>query len=92
MRFTTPARGNTELRTTQPDATSGRLTLIQDVPSGGKTPRNFDMDPSAHWLLVTNHDSNTAMVFRIDQQTGKLTPAGQPVTVPSPCCPRFLAR
>jgi len=43
-------------------------------------------------LLVTNHDSNTAMVFSIDQETGKLTPAGQPVDVPSPYCPRFLAR
>jgi len=50
------------------------------------------MDPTAHWLLVTNHDSNTAMVFGIDQETGKLTPAGQPVDVPSPYCPRFLAR
>jgi hypothetical protein len=54
------------------------LTPIQDIPSGGQTPRNFDMDPTAHWLLVTNHGSNTAMVFGIDQQTGKLTPAGQP--------------
>jgi 6-phosphogluconolactonase len=68
------------------------LTPIQDIPSGGQTPRNFDMDPTAHWLLVTNHGSNTAMVFGIDQQTGKLTPAGQPVDVPYPFCPRFLAR
>ena len=85
-------RGRDSIAVFSVDAKTGRLTLIQDVPSGGKTPRNFDMDPTAHWLLVTNHDSNTAMVFRIDQQTGKLTPAGQPVDVPSPYCPRFLAR
>jgi len=85
-------RGRDSIAVFSVDAKSGRLTPIQDVPSGGKTPRNFDMDPSANWLLVTNHDSNTAMVFRIDQQTGKLTPTGQPVNVPSPYCPRFLAR
>jgi 6-phosphogluconolactonase len=85
-------RGRDSIAVFSVDAKTGRLTPIQDVPSGGKTPRNFDMDPSAHWLLVTNHDSNTAMVFRIDQQTGKLTPIGQPVDVPSPYCPRFLAR
>ena len=85
-------RGRDSIAVFSVDAKTGRLTLIQDVPSGGKTPRNFDMDPTAHWLLVTNHDSNIAMVFGIDQETGKLTPAGQPVDVPSPYCPRFLAR
>jgi len=85
-------RGRDSIAVFSVDAKTGRLTAIQDVPSGGKTPRNFDLDPSAHWLLVTNHDSNNAMVFRIDQETGKLTPVGQPVEVPYPFCPRFLAR
>jgi 6-phosphogluconolactonase len=85
-------RGHNSIAVFSVDPKTGRLTLIQNVPSGGKEPRNFDLDPSAHWLLATNHDSNNAMVFRIDQQTGKLTPVGQPVTVPYPFCPRFLAR
>jgi 6-phosphogluconolactonase len=85
-------RGRDSIAVFSVDGQTGRLTPIQDVPSGGKTPRNFDMDPTAHWLLVTNHGSNTAMVFRIDQQTGKLTPVGQPLDVPSPFCPRFLAQ
>jgi len=85
-------RGRDSIAVFSVDENTGRLTPIQDVPSGGITPRNFDIDPTAHWLLATNHGSNTAMVFRIDQQTGKLTPAGQPLDVPSPFCPRFLAR
>jgi 6-phosphogluconolactonase len=85
-------RGADSIAVFSVDQKTGRLTPIQDVPSGGQTPRNFDLDPSAHWLLVTNHGSNNAMVFRIDQQTGKLTPTGQPVDVPYPFCPRFLAR
>jgi len=85
-------RGRDSIAVFSVDQKTGRLTSIQDVPSGGQTPRNFDLDPSAHWLLVTNHGSNNAMVFRIDQRTGKLTPTGQPVDVPYPFCPRFLAR
>jgi 6-phosphogluconolactonase len=85
-------RGRDSIALFMVDPQSGRLTWIEDVPSGGKTPRNFDFDPSAHWLLVTNHDSDTAMVFRINQQTGRLTPAGDPVEVPSPYCPRFLMK
>jgi 6-phosphogluconolactonase len=85
-------RGHDSIAVFAVDGNTGRLTPIQHVPSGGVTPRNFDMDPTANWLLVTNHGSNTAMVFRIDRQTGKLTPTGRPVEVPSPFCPRFLAR
>ena len=85
-------RGRDSIAVFSVDPKTGRLTPIQDVPSGGKTPRNFDMDPTAHWLLVTNHGSNSVTVFGIDQQTGMLTPAGQPLDVPYPFCPRFLAR
>jgi 6-phosphogluconolactonase len=69
---------------------TGRLTRIQDVPSGGRSPRNFDFDPTGHWMLVTNHESNNASVLRIDPQSGLLTPKGEPVAVPLPFCPRFL--
>jgi 6-phosphogluconolactonase len=85
-------RGRDSIAVFSVDSKTGKLTFIEDVPSGGKMPRNFDMDPTAHWLLVANYESNNAMVFRIDQQTGKLTQTGQPVTLPTPYCPRFLAR
>ena len=85
-------RGHDSIAQFTVDPETFKLAFVATVPSGGKTPRNFDFDPTHHWLLVTNHGSDSAMVFRIDQQTGKLTPAGQPVDVPSPYCPRFLAR
>ena len=85
-------RGRDSIAVFSVDSKTGKLTFIEDVPSGGKMPRNFDMDPTAHWMLVANYESNNVMVFRIDQQTGKLIPTGQPVTAPSPYCPRFLVR
>jgi 6-phosphogluconolactonase len=71
-------------------AETGRLSLLQHISTQGKTPRNCDFDPTAKWLLVSNHDSNNAVVFRIDPDAGRLTQAGQPVAVPAPFCERFL--
>ena len=83
-------RGHDSLAVFAIDATTGRLTIVERVPTGGKLPRNFEFDPTGRWLLVTNHGSDNAVVFRIDQNTGRLTQAGLPVPVPSPFCERFL--
>ena len=83
-------RGHDSLAVFAIDAQTGRLTVVERVPTEGKLPRNFEFDPTGRWLLVTNHGSDNAVVFRIDQNTGRLTQAGPPVTVPSPFCERFL--
>ena len=72
------------------DQATGRLTLLENVPSGGKKPRNFAFDPSGKWIICTNHDSDNAVVFRVDGATGRLTRTGAPVSLPSPYCERFL--
>jgi 6-phosphogluconolactonase len=83
-------RGDDTLAVFAIDQTTGQLTLVEHVPSGGKMPRNFAFDPTGKWILCSNHDSNNALVFRVDENTGKLTPTGQPVSVPYPFCERFL--
>ena len=72
------------------DPGNGHLTALGHVPSGGRTPRNFAFDPTAKWLVCTNHGSDNAVVFRVDGDTGMLTPHGEPVSVPQPFCERFL--
>jgi 6-phosphogluconolactonase len=69
---------------------TGRLTLIERVPSGGKTPRQFEIDPSGRFLLAANQDSNTVIVFSIDYTSGKLKPAGSRVQCDNPMCVRCL--
>jgi 6-phosphogluconolactonase len=83
-------RGHDSLAAFAIDAKDGRLSLIQHVPSGGRTPRNFAFDPTGKWLICTNHSSNNAVVFGVDGNTGLLTQKGDPVSVPSPFCERFL--
>ena len=83
-------RGHNSLAVFAIDETTGRLTPVQTISSGGKTPRNFAFDPTGKWILCTNHDSSNAVVFRMDETTGKLTQTGEPVSVPYPFCERFL--
>ena len=72
------------------DAKSGRLTPVEDVPTGGKEPRHFAIDPTGHFLLAENQLSDTIVEFRIDPASGKLAPTGETLSVPSPVCIAFL--
>src|SRR5713226_6255788 len=71
-------------------AREGTLTLLENVKTQGRIPRNFGIDPTGSFLLAANQDSNNVVVFRIDKKTGRLTPAGQTVEAPSPMCVKFL--
>jgi 6-phosphogluconolactonase len=73
------------------DAKTGMLKQIEDVPTGGKEPRHFVTDPTGHFLLAENQLSDTIVEFRIDPSSGKLTPTGETVSVPSPVCITFLS-
>ena len=62
-----------------------------DEPTQGKTPRNFFIDPTGKFLLAENQDSDSIVVFKIDEQSGKLEPTGEKLEVPSPVCIRMMA-
>ena len=83
-------RGHDSIVVYSVDAQSGMLTLVADVPTGGKEPRHFAIDPSGNFLLAENQLSDTIVEFRIDRATGKLTPTGETLSVPSPVCVDFL--
>ena len=68
----------------------GTLTPLAQVPTLGKTPRNFKIDPTGSYLFVANQDSDNVVQFRINPITGLLTPTGQVLQVPSPVCVTFL--
>lgn len=61
------------------------LTLVDILPSGGKTPRDFAIDPSGNFLLVCHQDSDNLVVFRIDRGSGLLTKVRE-YPIPSGVC------
>jgi len=62
------------------------------VPTQGKTPRGFGIDPAGGFLVAGNQNSGTVVIFRIDQQTGGLTPTGTTLQVGSPVSVVFSKR
>jgi len=68
------------------DTATGKLTVKGFESTGGKTPRNFMIDPTGHWLLVANQRSDNIVIFRIDPKTGLLKATGKPIAIPAPVC------
>jgi len=60
------------------DAT-GRPKLIEKITAGLSSPWDFAVEPTGKYLLVAN-DGGGVRVFKIDEQTGKLTAAGTGVS------------
>ena len=72
------------------DPASGMLSHVENTPTGGKIPRNFNVDPTGGYLFAANSNSDNIVIFRIDARTGRLTPTGKVITAPSPVCIRFV--
>ena len=85
-------RGDDSIAVFSSDPSSGRLTLVEVTPTGGKEPRNFTLDPTGRWLLAANQNSNTITVFSVDQATGRLKATGESVDVASPVCVLFVSK
>jgi 6-phosphogluconolactonase len=78
-------RGHNSITVFKRDTVRGLLSFVDSVPSGGKTPRDFALDPSGNFLLVCHQDSDSLGVFRIDRGSGKLTQAAE-YSIPAPVC------
>ena len=83
-------RGHDTIAVFRVDPANGKLTLLDNTPTGGRTPRNFNLDPSGRFLLAANQGSDSVVVFSIDSNTGRLAPTGQKLEVGSPVCVRFV--
>src|SRR5271157_5702907 len=83
-------RGDDSIAVFAIDPNSGKLTFVERVPTGGKTPRHFALDPTGKWLLAANQDSNSVTIFRVDPSNGHLTPTSHTLQVATPVCVVFV--
>ncbi len=72
------------------DPVKGTLTYQATQPSDGKTPRHFALLSGGHHLVVANQDTNSLRLYRVDQASGRLNPAGELVEAPKPVFVGFL--
>jgi 6-phosphogluconolactonase len=82
-------RGHDSIAVFSIDQTSGKLALLETVPTGGKVPRNFGIDRTGHYLFAANQKADNIVIFRIDENTGRLKATGKVLQVPSPVCVIF---
>jgi len=73
------------------DDANGTLHGGRWFPTGGKTPRAMEFDPTGSFLYVANQASDTIVPFRVAAHDGGLTQTGDPVSTGSPSSIAFLA-
>ena len=65
------------------------LELIQNVPTEGVQPRDFNLSPCGKYCVVANHDTNNLTLFAIDQTTGLLSLIQKDFEAPEAVCVVF---
>jgi len=69
---------------------NGQLLWINHQSTLGKTPRNFNFDPSGNFLLVANQNSDEIVIFKRNKQSGLLTDTGKRINVSKPVCLKWM--
>lgn len=70
---------------------NGKMKHIAHQSTLGKTPRNFNFDPTGRFLLVGNQNSNEVVIFKRDFETGLLTDTGNRIEVGKPVCIKWIS-
>jgi 6-phosphogluconolactonase len=70
---------------------TGRLALKAHQSTMGKTPRNFNFDPSGNFLLAANQNSDNIVIFKRDKNTGLLEDTGKRIEVGNPVCVKWIS-
>jgi 6-phosphogluconolactonase len=69
-------RGQDSIAIFAVDPKTGLLTHTENVPSGGRTPRNIRFDPTGNWFFAANENGGNVTEFKVDKASGHLTPTG----------------
>eukprot|EP01125_Pyxidicula_operculata_P014060 TRINITY_DN465_c2_g1_i1.p1 TRINITY_DN465_c2_g1~~TRINITY_DN465_c2_g1_i1.p1 ORF type:complete len:360 (+),score=54.81 TRINITY_DN465_c2_g1_i1:151-1230(+) len=53
--------------------TDGNITLVNNHPSGGLIPRDFNIDPTEKSMVIVNQNSDSLKLCKLDASSGTLT-------------------
>jgi len=83
-------RGHDSISVFSANPHTGHLAFVQNISSGGKVPRGLGIDPTGRWLFAGNQNSDNAVEFEIDSNSGKISPAGRELKIGSPVDVKFI--
>ncbi|MEM7151411.1 MAG: lactonase family protein [Myxococcota bacterium] len=69
---------------------SGELALVDITEGVGRGPQHLAMSPDGSYLLCSNMPGDTIVVYRIDDETGRLSRVGDPIPMARPSCAVFV--
>lgn len=72
------------------DPETGHASILGFQSSSGKSPRNFNFDPSGNFLLVANQDTDAIAIFKRDPKTGLISDTGKEIGVGKPVCIKWI--
>ena len=88
----TSMRSDNTIRLFEFDRISESLNYIASYPTGGRTPRDFSIDPTGKWLLVAHQDSDTIAIFNVNSYNGTLSLFNTFENIKSPVCLSWLPK
>jgi 6-phosphogluconolactonase len=83
-------RGDDFLATLKVDTNTGKLTFLRRSSAGGSVPRHIALDPTEHWILAADQESNLIAIFRRSLLNGELGTSGKSFQIQSPQCILFV--
>ncbi|MBT2687470.1 lactonase family protein [Bacillus sp. ISL-47] len=83
-------RGHDSIAVFSVNQDNGELSFVEHTSTKGNWPRDFVLDPSEKFVVATNQNSSNMVLYRRDEETGKLTLLQSDVAVPDPVCVKFL--
>ena len=83
-------RGHDSIAVFDVDPKTGKLTLVQNMSTGGSIPRAFVIDPSGNYIVAGNQKTDNITVLKIDRNSGKLTPVDEKIALGAPVTFAFV--
>jgi 6-phosphogluconolactonase len=77
-------RGEDSIAIFAVDRRTGILSHSENVPSGGRTPRNIRFDPTGNWCFAANENGGNVTEFKVDKASGHLKPTGVTGAIDTP--------
>ena len=88
----TSMRSDNTIRLFEFDRISESLNYVASYRTEGRTPRDFNIDPTGKWLLVAHQDSDTIAIFNVNSYNGTLSLFNTVENIKSPVCLSWLPK
>jgi len=83
-------RGHNSIAVFEVNQETMQLTFVEYAASGGKWPRDFAIDPSESYVVVSNQHTGNVVLFTRDKTSGKLSRTNSAIDVPEVVCLKFM--